>query len=92
MFSCRYHGNIERNEARFRLESDATDGAFLIRKSRKGAQKFSSPYSLSLMSSGKVYHLTIRLRPQDGSFALGFAKPGEEVCQLFIGNTVTALN
>ncbi|OQV23763.1 hypothetical protein BV898_02494 [Hypsibius exemplaris] len=74
-----FHGGIDRSEARRRLENDATDGAFLIRKSRKGGEKFSNPYSLSLLSNGKVYHLTIRLRGQDGTFALGFEKPGEEV-------------
>jgi SH2 domain len=74
-----FHGDIDRAEAKFRLENDATDGAFLIRKSRKGAQTFDSPYSLSLMSSGKVYHLTIRLRPKDDTYALGFEKPDEQV-------------
>lgn len=73
-----FHGKIDRVETCKRLERTCMDGAFIVRRSLKGVNKFGSPYSLSLYFAGKVYHLTVRQRV-DNMYALGFEKRGEQV-------------
>ncbi|XP_064599720.1 bromodomain-containing protein 4-like isoform X2 [Liolophura sinensis] len=70
-----YHGMIERDETRNRLNSEPGDGVFLVRKSRKGSD--TQPYTLVILYEEHFFNLKIRCRPEDQKIALGEEKRGE---------------
>ena len=52
------------------------DGRFLVRKSEHGGSE--SPFSLTVLKQGTVFHLNIRILP-DGNCVLGKKKSNEKV-------------
>lgn len=68
--------DLERNEAERMLKQIATDGVYLVRRSKRAG--LSSPYTLTLYHNGRIFHLNVRRRT-DGLYALGMEKYKEKV-------------
>ena len=68
-----FHG-LERDSATAVLKDLGTEGAYLIRPSKRAGQ--SNPLTLSILHEGKVFHLNVRRR-SDGLYCLGKEKDKE---------------
>lgn len=68
--------DIERDESEILLRRCNINGGFLVRKSKRAG--ICMPYTLTLYFNHRIFHLNIRIRP-DQQFALGTEKLKEKV-------------
>ncbi|GBM27533.1 hypothetical protein AVEN_257847-1 [Araneus ventricosus] len=66
---------IEREDAEAAVRKLSEPGSFVVRPSKRAGKE--NPYSLTVLHEEKLFHLNIRLRP-DNTFALGKEKEKEK--------------
>jgi len=69
-----WYRRVDRKKAEELVREGRADGCFVVRDSRHGGED--SPLTLTLYNTGKVFNISIRLRP-DGQVALGKEKVEE---------------